>query len=252
VSAVVASIGCSDPWNAAGVGLDLWALLECGTRPVTVIAGVTAQDANGVHAAQAVAPDVLLAQLTALEGAHVAAYRIGALLDIATVRVVAAHVRGTRVPAVYDPVFAPSGGGRFVGGDVVAVILRELIPHVALVTPNLGEAARLTGGPEPDTVAGMERAAALLFDQGAAAALVKGGHLTDAATDVLVDALGTVRYDAPRIAGSMRGSGCLLACGIAAALADGEPLRGAIARGRAFVRGRLANAVEFGGMRVAF
>jgi hydroxymethylpyrimidine kinase/phosphomethylpyrimidine kinase len=252
VSAVVASIGCSDPWNAAGVGLDLRALLACGVRPVTVIAGVTAQDAAGVHAMQAVEPELLRAQFAALARAGIAAYRIGALLDVATVRIVAEHVRDARAPAVYDPVFAPSGGGSFVDDDVVTAIARELVPHVALVTPNLSEAARLTGGAVPDSVATMERAAAVLFAQGAAAALVKGGHLAAEATDVLVDGLGTVRYDASRIAGLMRGSGCVLACGIAAGLAKGAPLRDAIAQGRVFVRDRLANAVEFGGMHVAF
>lgn len=98
----------------------------------------------------------------------------------------------------------------------------------------------------------MERAAQVLFARGAAAALVKGGHLQSGATDVLVDGLGTVRYDGPRLAGDLRGSGCLLACGIAAGLANGSSLRDAIAEGRAFVRDRFANAVEFGGMRVAF
>jgi hydroxymethylpyrimidine/phosphomethylpyrimidine kinase len=252
VSAVVASIGCSDPWNAAGVGLDIRALAACGVRPVTVVAGVTAQDARGVHAVQAVTPEVLAAQFAALAGAGVSVYRIGALLDAATVRVVADHVRSSRVPAIYDPVFGPTGGGSFVDGEVVAEIARALLPHVALVTPNLLEAARLTGGAEAQTVAGMERAAQVLFARGAAAALVKGGHLQSGATDVLVDGLGTVRYDGPRLAGDLRGSGCLLACGIAAGLANGSSLRDAIAEGRAFVRDRFANAVEFGGMRVAF
>jgi hydroxymethylpyrimidine/phosphomethylpyrimidine kinase len=252
MTAVVASIGCSDPWNAAGVGLDVLALSACGVRPVTVVAGVTAQDAGGVHDARAVAADLVTAQLASLERAGARAYRIGALLDVATVRAVATHIRATRIPAVYDPVFAPTGGGRFAADDVVLAIARELIPHVALVTPNLLEVARLTGGSVPDSVATMERAAQVLFAQGAAAALVKGGHLEAEAVDVLVDGLGTVRYEAPRIAGTLRGSGCLLACGIAAALANGATLRDAVAEGRMFVRDRFASAVEFGGMRVAF
>ncbi len=252
MNAAVVSIGCSDPWNAAGIGLDIRALWACGARPLTVVAGVTAQDAGGVHAAQAISPELVTAQLDALADAEVGAYRIGALLDVATVRAVAAHVRTSRVPAVYDPVFAPTGGGRFVDDDVVRAIARDLVPYVALVTPNLDEVARLTGGPEPTTVAAMERAAQVLFAQGAAAALVKGGHLETDAVDVLVDGLGTVHYEAPRIAGTLRGSGCLLACGIAAALANGANLRHAIAESRMFVRDRFEHAVEFAGMRVAF
>lgn len=250
--AVVASIGCTDPWNAAGVGLDCRALADCGVRAVTAIAGVTAQDARGLHAASAVSPELLAAQLAALADAGIGAYRIGALLDVATVEVVAAHVRASRVAAVYDPVFAPSGGGSFVTDAVIEAIARELVPHVAVVTPNLAEAARLTGGADVCDVASMERAAKVLVGRGAAAALVKGGHLPGAAIDVLVDADGSAFYEAQRIAGTLRGSGCLLACAIAAWIARGVDLREAVERARGFVRERFAGATEFGGMRVAY
>ncbi|MBD5604502.1 MAG: hydroxymethylpyrimidine/phosphomethylpyrimidine kinase, partial [Candidatus Eremiobacteraeota bacterium] len=44
----VCSIGTTDPWNAAGLGLDVLALAECGARALTVVAGVTAQDRHGI------------------------------------------------------------------------------------------------------------------------------------------------------------------------------------------------------------
>jgi hydroxymethylpyrimidine/phosphomethylpyrimidine kinase len=252
MSVAVLSIGCTEPWNAAGLGLDIRALGACGVRPLSVVAGVTAQDAHGVHAASSVPVDVLSAQLASLSDAEFGAIRIGALLDAATVRAVATFVRGARVPAVYDPVLAPSGGGRFGDDATLAAILAELVPAVALVTPNLDEAATLTRSARPATLEDMERAAARLRELGAGATLVTGGHREHDASDVLVDASGTVAYEAPRIAGTLRGSGCLLACGIAAALAQGATLREAIERGRAFVRERFANAVEAGGMRVAY
>jgi hydroxymethylpyrimidine/phosphomethylpyrimidine kinase len=253
VKPVVLSIGCSDPWNAAGTGLDIRALFDCGVRPVTALAGVTAQDAAGLRAARAVAPELLAAQFDALADADVRAIRIGALLDAATVEVVAARVRASRLPAVYDPVFGPSGGGSFVTAEVVAAITRDLVPAVAVVTPNLDEAGKLTGSTAPIDAAAMERAARALVASGAGAALVKGGHLPAGALfDVLVDRDGRVVYEAPRIEGTVRGSGCLLACGIAAGLARGATLRDAIESSRAFVRERFANAVIVGGMRLAY
>jgi hydroxymethylpyrimidine/phosphomethylpyrimidine kinase len=248
---VVASIGCSDPWNAAGTGLDIRALAACGVRPVTVIAGVTAQDAAGVHAAQAVSETLLEAQLAALASAKIAAYRIGALLDRASVEIVAAHLRSSGVPSVYDPVFAPSGGGVFAGAALIAAIRDELVPRVTLVTPNLAEAGALTGLVPADAAA-METAGRALVALGAGAALVKGGHLRGVATDVLTDAAGTVAYEAPRLAGTLRGTGCVLACGIAAALARGQSLRDAVVFGRALVRERFASAGTAGGMRLAY
>jgi hydroxymethylpyrimidine kinase/phosphomethylpyrimidine kinase len=251
VTLVVASIGCSDPWNAAGTGLDIRALAACGVRAVTAIAGVTAQDAGGVRAAEPVSAALLAAQLAALSSAGIAAYRIGALLDRASVEVVAHHLRATHVPSVYDPVFAPSAGGAFANDDLIAAIRRDLVPHVTIVTPNLEEAAALCGSAAVDRES-METAAQALRDGGAAAALVKGGHLRGAAVDVLADGDGIVVYEAPRIAGSLRGTGCLLACGIAAALARGEALRDAVVYGRAFVRERFEASVALGSMRVAF
>jgi hydroxymethylpyrimidine/phosphomethylpyrimidine kinase len=248
---VVASIGCSDPWNAAGTGLDIRALAACGVRPVTAIAGVTAQDGAGVHAAEAVSPALLAAQLAALRGAGIAAYRIGALLDRATVEVVAHHLREAAVPSVYDPVFAASGGGTFAGPELIDAIRSDLVTLVTLVTPNASEAATLTDAPVDD-LEGMETAARALVAGGARAALVKGGHVRGPAIDVLADAAGVVAYEGTRIAGTLRGTGCLLACAIAAALARGESLRDAVVFGRAFVRERFAAGEVVGTMRLAF
>jgi len=249
---VVCSIGCSDPWNAAGTGLDIRALAACGARTVSVLAGITAQDREGLHQAAPVAPGLIAAQLRALSEAGIEAYRIGALLDVASVEVVAAHLAETSVPAVYDPVFGASAGGSFAGDAVVAAIRSRLLPRVALVTPNLAEAARLCARPALTSVDDMEHAARGLLDFGARAALVTGGHLAGDPCDVLVDDQGLRRYEATRLSGELRGTGCLLACGIAAELARGAALREAITAGRNVVRQRFADAVNVGGMRLAY
>ena len=252
LSAVVCSIGCGDPWNAAGIGLDILALAECGVRAVTIVAGVTAQDRDGVAAVHAVPADVVAAQFHALRHARVAAYRVGALLDVETVDVVAALLATVRVPVVYDPVFAASAGGSFADGAVRAAVRARLLPHVSLVTPNLAEAAALVRSGPVDGVDAMERAAHSLREAGARAVLVKGGHLDGDAVDVFVDENGTIAFAAPRLPGSLRGTGCLLACGIAAALARGETTRDAIATARAFVRAKFASSRATGGMSLAY
>ena len=251
---VVCSIGSTDPWNAAGLGLDVRALAECGAWPVTVVAGVTAQDRHGLHALHPVPAAIVGAQLQALRDAPVAAFRIGALLDAATVELVAAHLAAARVPVVYDPVLAASGGGAFAFADdaTLRAIVERLLPCASVVTPNLAEAARLTGTATVADIAAMERAARALRDLGAEAALVKGGHLRDAATDVLVDRDGACTFEGPQAAGSLRGTGCLLACALASRLAHGDSLRPAIAFARAFVYEKFASARATGGMSVAY
>jgi len=247
VTPVVCSIGSTDPWNAAGLGLDVLALSECGARPVTVVTGVTAQDRSGLAALHAVPPHIVAAQFMALRDAGVLAYRVGALPDAATAEAVAAQLAPARVPVVYDPVLTASGGGRFADAALVA----GLLPVVRLLTPNIAEASELTGLPVDD-VAGMEAAASALRARGADAVLVKGGHLGGAAIDVLVDEIGTVVYEASRLAGTLRGTGCLLACAAAAALARGEPTRDAVVYARAFVRAKFLAGRAAGGMRLAY
>ncbi len=249
---VVCSVGSTDPWNAAGLGLDIRALAACGARPLTVVAGVTAQDRAGLSAVHAVPATIVAAQFAALREAGIGAYRIGALPAVATVEAVAAHLVGTSAPVVLDPVLAASGGGSFADEATVEAICARLFPLVSLVTPNLAEASRLTGLAPIEDVEAMEAAGQALRARGAAAALVKGGHLAGAAVDVLVDRDGTVVFEAPRLPGSLRGTGCLLGCAVAAALARGESLRAAVEYARAFVRARFASARSAGGMTVAY
>ena len=247
---VVCAIGTTDPWNAAGLGLDIRALAECGARAVVVVAGVSAQDARGIAALHEIPAEVIEAQFDALADAPIAAYRIGALPGIAPIHCVARRLSNVEVPIVYDPVFTASAGGRFVDHAGVAAIVRELIPRVTVVTPNLEEARQLAGLERCDDLETMEFAARTIVSDGAAAALVKGGHLPERAIDVLYD--GELRvFEEPRIDSTMRGTGCLLADALAAALANGQTLRAAVAKARAYVREKIGRARQLGSMRLA-
>ncbi len=256
---VVASIGTTDPWNAAGLGLDLRALAELGATGVTVTAAVSAQDRTGVHAVYAVASALVTAQFAALADAGIAAVRIGALVDAPTVVAVADALADATVPIVYDPVLAASGGGTFADPATQTAIVARLLPLVTVVMPNLREAGLLLGVPEPRTVDGMVVAGRALRAAGAAAVLVTGGHLAgdDASgaslvTDVLVDALGTTTFADARLPFELRGTGCLLAIGVAVALARGVSLREAVTDARSFVRAKILGGRLRGGMRVAY
>ncbi len=245
------SVGTADPWNAAGLGLDVLALRECGAYAVTVTAGLSAQDGAGVRATLATPAGFVAAQFASLATAGIAAYRIGALLDVATVRCVAAHVRDVRVPVVYDPVLAASAGGRFADDETLRAIRDELLPYVSLVTPNLGEASALTGE-RVTTPAQMQGAGERLVARGARAALVTGGHLTGDPCDVLVDGHGAREFTGTRLTSDVRGTGCLLAAAAAAALARGDATAEAVAYARAFVRAKIRSGIMRGAMRVAY
>jgi hydroxymethylpyrimidine/phosphomethylpyrimidine kinase len=248
---VVAAIGTTHPYASAGLLLDLATLRTFGTRPVAVVAGVTAQDAGRVLGRMAVDPATIAAQFDAFTGLQIAAFCVGALLDPASVRaVVAGLARYPNVPVVCDPVIAATGGDRIADDATIAEMCRSLFPRCALLTPNLAEAELLTGAAIAD-VAAMHAAVPALLALGPAAVLLKGGHLRGEVCDLLADPLATYELRAPRIARELRGTGSLLAAAIAARWGFGDALGPAVAAARAFVRECIEHGMPFAGMRVA-
>jgi hydroxymethylpyrimidine kinase/phosphomethylpyrimidine kinase len=127
---------------------------------------------------------------------------------------------------VFDPVLGASSGGALFRGS--AADLMPLVRRASLVTPNLSEAAALTGLAVADLLGASEAARKLKAD-GARAVLIKGGHLPSEATDVLCDDRGEEIFRATRLRGtSPRGTGCALATAIAIHLARGRELRDAV------------------------
>ena len=149
---------------------------------------------------------------------------------------------------VVDPVMVAKGGARLLSADAVAVLIARLLPRAAVLTPNIPEAAALTGL-AIDDLTGMHRAAEALLRLGAPAVLLKGGHLPgDALTDLLATRAGTEAFAGSRIASRhTHGTGCTLASAIATGLAQGMTLREAVVRARTYVRVAIAAAPGYGG-----
>lgn len=249
----LASIGTTHPWNIAGVGLDARVAAEYNVPHASVIVSVSAQDAGGVHALQAISADVVRMQLQSLP-APIGAYRIGALVSSENAMVVAEFLRerAGRVPIVLDPVLSASLGGRLqTDTDLARTIRDELLPLGVIVTPNLPEAGQLIGTTVRSEPA-MLAAAYRLVELGAGAALVTGGHLDGDPVDVLVGRGIQERLDGPRLAGSMRGSGCTLAASLACELAHGVSIPLAAAKAHAYVREKIAAHTMRAGLQVAF
>jgi hydroxymethylpyrimidine/phosphomethylpyrimidine kinase len=247
---VVATVGTTHPLAFAGLTFAMLALAAQAVRPVCVVAGVTAQDADHVHASVAMDAATIRAQFDALRAANVGAFHVGALVSAEAVRAVADGLASyPDVPAVVDPVLAASGGDALADDATRAALRDTLFARATLITPNLAEASAFLARPIADVDA-MHDAATAFLAFGSRAVLVKGGHLTDDAIDVLAGAGGTREFRAPRIAGTLRGTGDLLAVTIAACLARGAPLGEAIEHARHRVREAIARGVPFAGARV--
>ena len=239
--AVALTIAGSDSGGGAGLQADLKAFAANGVFGASVVTAVTAQNTLKVAGVVAMEPDFVEAQLDAvLSDLPVAAVKTGMLATAGIVRAVGRRARAGELPnLVVDPVMVASSGDRLLDEDAVDAYREELFPAALLITPNLREAGLLVGrplsGPED-----MESPAQQLADSGPAFVLVKGGHLTGDAVDVLYDGRTCSELRAPRVrTANVHGTGCTLAATVAALLARGRDVPAAVSDAKRFVTGAI-------------
>jgi hydroxymethylpyrimidine/phosphomethylpyrimidine kinase len=239
----VLSIAGSDSGGGAGIQADLKTFSALGCFGMTAITALTAQNTCGVRAIYGIPPQMLQDQIDAVvEDIGVDAVKIGMLHSPEIVRTVAQTIDKHRLTkVVFDPVMVATSGAVLIDQGAIDVLVQELFPRVAVITPNLDEAALLVGKPL-HCEADMELAAQVLLQRGAAAVLIKGGHLAgDVVSDLLLQADGSKLWmRSARIpSANTHGTGCSLSSAIAAHLALGATLQEAVQGGRDFVRGAL-------------
>ena len=240
----------SDSGGGAGIQADIKAIMALGGYAATAITALTAQNTVGVHGVLPVPPHFVRQQIDAvLDDIGADAVKTGMLGSVEVVQAVAAALRrrGSPTPLVVDPVMVAKGGARLLDDLAVAALRRDLLPLAALLTPNVPEAEALTGLAIADHAAA-RRAAQALLDLGAAAVLLKGGHLDGAVVqDILATPAGLEVIESPRVdTRHTHGTGCTLASAVAAGLAQGMTLSDAVRRGTAYVHAAILAAPGFG------
>ena len=242
-------IAGSDSGGGAGVQADIKTVTALGGYAATAITAVTVQNTLGVHAVHPLPVALVEAQARAvLDDIGADALKTGMLGEAALVERVAALIRETGRPAVVDPVMVAKGGAPLLPPQAVDAVRDLLVPLAALITPNAPEAEVLTGLPVADE-AGQRRAGEALLKLGAAAVLMKGGHIAgERVVDLLMTPVSTVRFESGRIASrNTHGTGCTLASGIACGLAQGLGLERSTARARDYLLEAIRRAPHLGG-----
>lgn len=246
---VALTIAGSDSGGGAGIQADLKTFQAFGVFGTSALTAITAQNTRGVSAVHAIPGDIVRAQVHAVAtDFEVRACKTGMLATRELVQLVAALIDQEALPNyVLDPVMVATSGDRLLAQDAEAAIAEHLLPRCTIVTPNLDEAAMLAGFEVRDE-AGMRRAADALVEQGAAAVLVKGGHLPgDRIMDLLFDGQDLTEFRRARIpTSSTHGTGCTLSAAITAGLAQGRGLRSSVTLALQFVERAIREAPGLG------
>ncbi|PLX77748.1 MAG: phosphomethylpyrimidine kinase, partial [Desulfuromonas sp.] len=225
----ILTIAGSDSGGGAGIQADLKVITLLGSYGTSAITALTAQNSQGVIGIHPCPPDFVGQQIDAvLEDFGADTIKTGMLFSAEIVQLVAQRLRKTSIPAVVDPVMIAKGGAALLQTDAVEAMKKELMPATFLLTPNLPETEELVGFPV-GTTDDMERAATALQQIGARHVLIKGGHLVDAADDLLLTEGNFTWLSSERIdTDQTHGTGCSYAAAIATLLAQGYTIEAAV------------------------
>ncbi|MCX5171727.1 bifunctional hydroxymethylpyrimidine kinase/phosphomethylpyrimidine kinase [Streptomyces antibioticus] len=244
----VLTVAGSDSGGGAGIQADLKTMLALGTHGMSVVTAVTAQNSLGVQGAWELPVDAVRAQYrSVVDDIGVQAVKTGMLASAELVEAVADLIAGTDAPAVVDPVGVSKHGDALLAASALDSVRTRLLPAATVATPNLDEVAQLTGvhvASRDD----LRRAAGAVLEFGPRWALIKGGHLSGDAVDLLTDGTEEHWLSAPRLDNRhTHGTGCTLASAIAAHLARGESVPAAVTAAKAYVTGAIAAGFSLGG-----
>lgn len=247
-------IAGSDSGGGAGIQADIKTCAAYGVYSASAITAITAQNTQAVQAVQALPADMVAAQIKSVMtdiGADV--IKIGMLANAGIINVVADMIDeyASETTVVLDPVMVATSGDSLLEDEAIEALKSRLIPHADVITPNVPEAARLTGLPISDYEE-LQAAGRALLEMGAYSAVMKGGHMQgNAIMDILVTDAGISMMGGPRLyTRHTHGTGCTLASAIAAGLAQGgdlsESLEPAVRAARDFVYDAIADAPQLG------
>jgi hydroxymethylpyrimidine/phosphomethylpyrimidine kinase len=254
---VVLTIAGFDPSSGAGITADIKTIAAHGCYGVSCITAMTVQSTSGVKRVEAVDPALVTDTLQELVAdMEIAAVHIGMLGAGKVAKAVADFLkpigsdRGCLPNIVLDPILKSSSGADLLDAAGTRILIERLIPLAAVVTPNVDEAAVITGMKRVEDLDEMRAAAAKLHEMGASAVVVTGGHL-EKATDLL--SFSTKRgieqevFKAERQRSkSTHGTGCAFATAMTCHLALDRGLAEATLLAKTYVTAAISNGQPLG------
>ena len=248
---VILTIAGFDPSAGAGITADLKTFAAHGCYGVAAITAITVQNTQGVDDVHAVETYVLKECLGALlADTSVKAVKVGMLATRANAEAIHEVLEANAsLPSVLDPLVRSTSGFDLIDRVGLEFVRDHLLRRATVITPNLHEAAALTGM-NVQSLEGMKAAAQKLLELGARAVVVTGGHL-ERPIDVFADGSCLQTFAGDRVKPeNIHGAGCTFSSAIAAHLGHGRQLAEAIVLAKAYVTEAIKKAYPVGSGRV--
>jgi hydroxymethylpyrimidine/phosphomethylpyrimidine kinase len=247
---VALTIAGSDSGGGAGIQADLRTFAFHRVHGTSALTCITAQNTLGVDRVDALPPEAITAQITAVvTDIGVQAVKTGMLLNQEIIAAVAKQAAELNLPnLVVDPVMVSRTGAQLIANAAITALCQQLIPLSTVLTPNRYE-AQILSGLEINTLEDMQAAAQQIFKLGTKAVLVKGGGMAGKlrGVDVWFDGnhLETIETETVNTTDT-HGTGCTLSAAIAANLTLGKDALAAVKAAKSYVTSALHHALRIG------
>ncbi|RXJ74774.1 bifunctional hydroxymethylpyrimidine kinase/phosphomethylpyrimidine kinase [Veronia nyctiphanis] len=244
---IVLTIAGSDSGGGAGIQADIKAISATGSYACSVITALTAQNTQGVQGIYPVPIEFINQQLDSVfSDFDIKAVKIGMMADEEIIEAVAKKLHQYQPEiVVLDPVMVATSGDLLLQPSAINALKKHLLPLATVITPNVPEAAALTGVEGQDSQS--NEMVAALGELETAAILLKGGHNfhDNQSTDLLLRDGQSTPFIAERIdTQNTHGTGCTLSSALASYLAQGAVLESAVGQAKSYISEAILHADE--------
>lgn len=241
----VLTIAGSDCSGGAGVQADIKTIAAHKMYAMSAITALTAQNTTGVYDIAESSPEFVARQLDCIfTDIRPDAVKIGMVSNVEIIKTIAEKLKEYKAEhIVVDPVMVATSGSALMRGGAVSALCEELFPLAEIITPNIPETEVLADMSISST-ADMEAAAEQI---NAGAVLIKGGHLTDTADDLLYANGEKAWIRGERVNNpNTHGTGCTLSSAIACNLAAKKDVLSAVKAAKEYIGGALRAQLDLG------
>lgn len=245
---MVLSIAGHDPSSGAGITADIKTIAAHGCYGVTCVTALTVQSTRGVSRVDPTEGRLISETLEQLmDDLDIAAVKIGMLGSAEAAKSVAGFLKRYSLrPVVLDPIIRSTSGAELISRDGLQVLKERILPRACVITPNIDEAAALTGLTVA-TIAEMRVAATRLHEMGARNVIITGGHIDPPHDLVSQEDRRITILKGRKIPGrSSHGTGCAFSTALACNLALGNNLIDAATAAKRYVESALRRAPALG------